>query len=75
MEEILKQILAELQHHTKLMEEVFLNKDEKKFNAAQMKMNMKNVMANMSEHPVFKQNPGMADATIQMVNTILGGIK
>jgi len=75
MEKILEEILKELQFQTKLLESLSLNQDERKFNAAMAKGQIKSMMANLSSHPIFKENPIMAGAMTQMFDGLMKGVK
>ena len=74
MEKVLKEISEALEYHTKLLEELTLTKDENKVNASMSKAHINNMMADLSNHPVFKENPIMANAMTEMFNSLTKGV-
>jgi len=73
MEEILKQILAELQLQTKLMEDVFHAKDQNKYQMAQFRIKAAALQKQMMAIPGLKDNPQMADFVKNLMSIIPGG--
>jgi len=73
MEELLKQILAELKLHSKLMEEVFHAKDQNKHQMAQFRIKAANLQKQMMAIPGLKDNPQMAEFVKNLMSIIPGG--
>ena len=74
MEEILKQILEELQFHTKLLESMVENRDENRFNAEKTQASMTEAITMMQKetlnHPSIKNNPETMKLVSNMLNMI-----
>jgi len=77
MEKILKEILKELQFQTKLLTNIFEDKDEEKAHARKTsKAVIENVAALQKEilkHPAISGTPEMADMIKNMLNLIPKG--
>jgi len=73
MEELLKQILAELQYQTKLMKVVFHAKDQNVNQMAQFRIKAANLQKQMMAIPGLKENPQMADFVNNLMSIIPGG--
>jgi len=72
MEQILKDILKELKYQTKLMEDMFHNRDAKNVGARQIQDHMTSLMANVKMMPGMKQ-PQVQKVLDDLMNIIPGG--
>lgn len=69
----LEDLLKAVEYQTTIMENVFHQKDAAQHMQDIIQKNTKMMSNQIREHPAFKANPQMADATISMMNILAGG--